>query len=481
MANVEVLEINGDVSTQVQSVNFFSSVSAPNSLFVSAKNIEHDGFNSIVEAVQNGAVVVVHESELTKDEQIAGIIYVKVQNGARALGIIANNFYDNPSESFKLVGVTGTNGKTTIATSLYKLFKTLGYKVALISTVENKINDEVFKTTHTTPTPVNLASILEKAKESGVEYVFMECSSHGIEEERIAGLRFAGGIFTNLTQDHLNFHGTMEKYARAKKKFFDNLPSGAFALSNADDLKGEYMLQDTQAKKYFYGIDKKASFLATDVHVSFQGTNFKINEKPVQSKLIGTFNIYNLLAVYGAAHLLGISADIIIPILHQIDPPSGRLEIFKSNNGVYGIVDFAHTPDALDKVITTLIETKEKNKKIITVVGCGGGGDKSKRPQMGEIVARLSDYAIFTSDNPRMENPNDVIQQIVVGVPSDACNFECITDRKSAIIKAVSIAEAGDIVLVAGKGHEDYQDIGGKKIYYSDQEELQKALGLEVM
>lgn len=481
LANVEVLKINGDVSTEVHAVNFFSNISAPHSIFISAKNIEHDGFDSITEAVKNGAIVVVHESELKEDEEIEGIVYVKVKNGARSLGIIANNFFDNPSESFKLVGVTGTNGKTTVATSLYKLFRILGYKVALISTVENKINDEVFVTIHTTPTPVNLASILSKAKEADVEYVFMECSSHGIEEERIAGLRFAGGIFTNFTQDHLNFHGTMENYARAKKKFFDNLPSGAFALSNADDLKGEYMLQDSQAKKYFYGIDKKANFLATEVNTSFQGMDFRINDKIVHSKLVGKFNVYNLLSVYGAAYLLGISADTIISILQQIDPPNGRMEIFKSASGVCGIVDFAHTPDALEKVINTLIDIKSKDSKIITVVGCGGGGDKSKRPQMGEIVVRLSDYSIFTSDNPRMEDPDDIIQQIVTGVPSDASKFECITERKVAIAKAVSIANADDIVLVAGKGHENYQDIGGEKIHYSDQEELRKMLGLDVV
>ncbi|MCF7864961.1 MAG: UDP-N-acetylmuramoyl-L-alanyl-D-glutamate--2,6-diaminopimelate ligase [Candidatus Pacebacteria bacterium] len=504
LANVDVLEISGNTSVEVESINFFSNIKAPNSLFVSAKNIEHDGFDSISEAIQNGAKVVVYEDDAVRslldglgndvgNQSNAAITFVKVKNGSKALGIIANNFFDNPSEAFKLIGVTGTNGKTTIATSLYFVFKSLGHKVALISTVENKINDEVFKTTHTTPTPVNLASVLAKAKDAGVEYVFIECSSHGIEEERIAGLRFAGGIFTNFTQDHLNFHGTMENYARSKKKFFDNLSAGAFALSNADDSKGEYMLQNTKAKKYFYGIEHKAHFVASEIHSSFQGTDFKIGDKAVHSKLIGKFNVHNLLAIYGASHLLGVSANEIINIIQDIQPPSGRLEIFKSKTGVFGIVDFAHSPDALEKVITTLSEIKNTNNRIITVVGCGGGGDKTKRPQMGEIVTRLSDYAVFTSDNPRKEDPEEIIKQIVVGIPVDneagthetlpdianpSKKYECVTDRKEAIVKAVSLAKAGDIVLVAGKGHENYQVFADKTIDYSDQEEVKKALGL---
>lgn len=362
-------------------------------------------------------------------------------------------------EDMKIVGVTGTNGKTTVATLLFRLFRNLGYNTALVSTVENRINNKAYKTDYTTPPNPALIKFLRKAAKSGVEYVFMECSSHGIAQNRTAGLEFAGGIFTNLTRDHLDYHKTLAEYAKAKKKFFDELPERAFALANADDPKAKYMLKDTRAYKYFYSLKLVADFSGAP-----------------KTKLIGKFNAYNTLAVYAAAVLLGIPKGKIRKGLKELDPPPGRLELVNSKSGIMGIVDYAHTPDALENVLKTLKESVGKGKKIITVVGCGGDRDKTKRPIMGKIAAKLSDYVLFTSDNPRSEKPASILKNIVADIPKRVKNYECIEDRAEAIKKACSLARPGDIILVAGKGHENYQIFKEKTIRFSDKKVLERML-----
>lgn len=353
----------------------------------------------------------------------------------------------------KIVGVTGTNGKTTIATMLFRIFRRLGYSVALVSTVENRINEESYRTNYTTPPANSLNKFLHKAARQGVKYVFMECSSHGIHQRRIAGINFTGGIFTNLTQDHLDYHGTMEKYAKAKKKFFDHLSQKSFALSNSDDLYGKYMLNDTQAKKYFYSLKSPANF--TEV---------------IKTKLIGKFNRYNILAIYATSIILGITKARVKSVLKNLEPPIGRLELVASKRGLLGVVDYAHTPDALRNVLETLRDTYKK-RRIITVVGCGGDRDKTKRPVMGKIAADLSDYTIFTSDNPRSENPKKILKEITSKLTNkNKCEQE--EDRAEAIKKACSMAKAKDIILVAGKGHENYQIVGKNRIPFSDKEAL---------
>lgn len=356
-------------------------------------------------------------------------------------------------KKLKIVGVTGTNGKTTIATLLFRLFRKLGYSVALVSTVENRINERSYRTNYTTPPANSLNKFLEKAKTEKVKYVFMECSSHGIHRRRIAGINFTGGIFTNLTQDHLDYHGTMKKYAKAKKKFFDYMSREAFALSNADDKYSKYMLSGTKAKKYFYSLKSRTDF--TEV---------------INTKLMGKFNQYNVLAVYATAVLLGIPKVKIKSVLKNLEPPTGRLELIKSNKGTLGIVDYAHTPDALKNVLETLRNIYRK-RKIITVVGCGGDRDKTKRPAMGRIARDLSDYTIFTSDNPRSENPKKILKEITSKL-TNKNKYEQEENRAEAIKKACNMAKAKNIILVAGKGHENYQIIGKKKIHFSDKETL---------
>ncbi len=358
-------------------------------------------------------------------------------------------------KKIKIIGVTGTNGKTTTTTLLFKLFRKLGYKTALISTVVNQINEKTYKTNYTTPPSVLLNKFLKKAARNGVQYVFMECSSHGIHQNRIAGINFTGGIFTNLTHDHLNYHKSMEQYAEAKKKFFDSLSPEAFALSNLDDTYGQYMLRDTRARKFFYSLKRPADF-----------------KKNIETKLIGQFNKYNVLAIYAAATLLAVQKDRVERVLKNLEAPKGRMEQVRSKTGKLGIVDYSHTPDALEKALRT-IKSTYKNRKIITVVGCGGNGDKTKRPIMGKIAVDLSDYVIFTSDNPRNENPQEILKNITSKL-REKNKYESIENREEAIKKALHLAGKRSIILVAGKGHEDYQILGKKKIYFSDQEIIAK-------
>jgi UDP-N-acetylmuramoyl-L-alanyl-D-glutamate--2,6-diaminopimelate ligase len=412
-------------------------------------------------------------------------IFKKLKLKRRAITLLARlHFYGNPSKKLKIVGVTGTNGKTTTATLLYKIATALGYKAGLISTVENIIMGEIIVTPEgrpvpgTTPDPISLHKLLNKMVEKGCEYVFMEVSSHALDQKRVAGINFVGGIFTNLTHDHLDYHKNFENYFLAKKEFFKMLPKSAFALSNVDDEYGEKMLEGIKAKKFLYGFNEN---LWPDFHgeiskLDFSGLELKFNQTEIKSKLLGKFNAYNLLAVWSASKLLGFDMPKVNKILENIEPPKGRFDHFMSKSGVLVIVDYAHTPDALEKVFLTVREVKPKNGRIISVFGCGGDRDPSKRPKMGNIGASFSDTAIFTSDNPRSEDPNKIIVEMMASLHSDTrLKVKSIANRREAIKEAVKLAQKGDVILCAGKGHEDYQEIKGVKNHFDDMEELEKA------
>jgi UDP-N-acetylmuramoyl-L-alanyl-D-glutamate--2,6-diaminopimelate ligase len=391
--------------------------------------------------------------------------------------LAALHFYGNPSARLKIIGITGTNGKTTTTTLLYKVATELGYKCGLIGTVENIITGEKRKATHTTPGPIFLNRLLKEMVERGCEYVFMEVSSHGIEQKRIAGINFTGGIFTNLTQDHLDYHKSMENYFLAKKNFFDSLSKNAFALSNLDDKHGKLILADTQAKKYFYGFENQTDFSGEIKKLNFDGLGLFFNNKTIESNLLGKFNAYNLLAVWSACNLLGFDLEKVGKILRKIEPPEGRFEHFLSSGGILGIVDFAHSPDSLEKILKTVREIKKPEAKIITVFGCGGDRDPLKRRIMGKIGVEFSDLAILTSDNPRSEDPDKILAQIKTDLTmQDLEKTKTISDRREAIKEAVKIAQRGDIIILAGKGHEKYQEINGIKYPFNDLEELKKAL-----
>jgi len=470
----DILDINGDSGVDISSVSFDSREVVPKSLFVAIPGNSRDGSVFIQDAIHNGACVIVHENEHT--EKIAGITYIRVDDSRMILGKIAQNFYGNPSQKLKLIGVTGTNGKTTTATLLFTLFRSLGYNAALLSTIENKINDEVFETTHTTPDPIKLAEFLSNAVSKGCTHAFMECSSHAIHQKRIFGLHFAGVIFTNLTQDHLDYHKTMNAYAKAKKELFDTLPNTAFTLANKDDPSAEYMLSDTHAKKYFFSIreDNSSDFVCKIVNQSMEEVIFSVNGDVLHTKLLGLFNTYNVVGIYAAALLLGIPKEQLISTIPLLSPPSGRLEFMKSPSGVYAIVDYAHTPDAVSNILSTLKTLVSNEHKIITVIGCGGDRDTSKRSPMGILSVHSSDFTIFTSDNPRSEDPLKIIEDMTKEIPKNIQNYECLTSRSDAISRAYSLAAPGDIVLVAGKGHEHYQIFSDKMTHFSDKEELEK-------
>ncbi|MGB1121724.1 MAG: UDP-N-acetylmuramoyl-L-alanyl-D-glutamate--2,6-diaminopimelate ligase, partial [Saprospiraceae bacterium] len=399
-------------------------------------------------------------------------------NSAKALGKMAGNFYDNPSTQLKLVGITGTNGKTTCATILYKLFMKMGYKTGLLSTVENKIGNQIIPATHTTPNPVALNELLAKMVENGCDYAFMEVSSHSIHQERIAGLDFDGAVFTNITHDHLDYHGTFKNYINAKKKFFDDLDKKAFALTNIDDRRGTVMLQNTRAKKYSYAVKKMADFKAKIIENTLIGLQLELNGREFHSRLIGEFNAYNLLAVYGTATLLGHDDMEVLTVLSSLQTAEGRFDyIVSKTNNIIGIVDYAHTPDALEKVLQTIDGVKSGDSQVITVVGCGGDRDRTKRPIMAKVACDYSHQVILTSDNPRTENPFDILAAMEKGIPPYATQkVLTIENRRQAIKTACTLAKQNDIILVAGKGHEKYQDINGVKHHFDDKEELTKNL-----
>ena len=445
----------------------------PGSLFVAVRGVAVDGHQYIASAIEKGAVAIVCEE--FPEELADKATFIVVKDSAYALGMLLSRSYGDPSQKLKLVGVTGTNGKTTIATVLYELFRRLGYKVGLLSTVCNYIDGEAIPTDHTTPDPITLHALIARMVEAGCTYAFMEVSSHSIDQRRISGLDFDGGIFTNLTRDHLDYHKTVENYLKAKKKFFDELPAKAFALTNVDDKSGMVMLQNTKAKKLTYSLRTLADFKGRILESHFEGTDLLINDKEVTVRFVGRFNAYNLLAVYGAAVSLGADPDEVLVALSAMHPVSGRFETIHSPEGFTAIVDYAHTPDALTNVLNSIHEVLEGKGRIITVVGAGGNRDKGKRPLMAKEAARVSDQVILTSDNPRFEEPDAIIQDMVAGLTkADLERTLCITDRAQAIKTATMLAKRGDVILVAGKGHEDYQEVKGVKHHFDDREQLRK-------
>lgn len=471
---IALKSVSGKTDVEISKIEFDSRKIEAGTLFVAIPGTQSDGHSFIEKAIEMGAVAIL--CEVLPEVLNENVTYLQVENSAKAMGIAAANFYGNPSKRLSLVGVTGTNGKTSIATLLFSLFRRLGYKCGLLSTVQNQIEDEVVPSTHTTPDSVKINELLHDMHSKGCVFVFMEVSSHAVVQERIAGLHFSGGIFTNITQDHLDFHKTFDEYIKAKKGFFDALPKSAFALTNIDDRNGKVMLQNTKAEKHSYSLKNVSDFKGKVLDCGLFGLQMDINGQEVWFKLIGKFNAYNLLAVYGAAVLLDENPENILTELSQLTPPPGRFEQIVSPNQIVGIVDYAHTPDALKNVLETINDLRQGHEKIITVVGCGGNRDKGKRPQMAAIACDLSDVVILTSDNPRNEEPEDILADMQEGVSiTKRKKVEQITDRREAIEYAVSIAGPEDIILVAGKGHETYQEIKGVKSHFDDREELRKA------
>ncbi len=473
---VKIISIVGAPVTEINGLEIDSRRVKPGNCFIAIKGSVSDGHQFIGTAISNGASSIICE---TLPEKLNGNVqYTVVENSSIAAGVMAHNFYGSTSEKLSLVGVTGTNGKTTIATLLFKLFSGLGYKCGLISTVQNQIENRILPSTHTTPDAISLNKLIAEMHSEGCTHVFMEVSSHAIHQHRIAGLQFAGGIFSNITHDHLDYHKTFDEYINVKKQFFDSLPASSFAISNADDKRGAVMLQNTRAKKYLYSLKTMADFKGKIIENSLLGLLILVNDIEVHFRLIGAFNAYNLLAVYGAAICLGEDKQKILQILSSLTGAEGRFDFIQSlNEKIVGIVDYAHTPDALLNVLATIKNLRQGEEKIITVVGCGGDRDKTKRPVMAEVACEYSDKIIFTSDNPRSENPDRIIKDMEEGVPVIARKkYISIVDRKEAIKAAVNLANKEDIVLVAGKGHEKYQEINGVKYDFDDKQVLQEML-----
>jgi UDP-N-acetylmuramoyl-L-alanyl-D-glutamate--2,6-diaminopimelate ligase len=462
------------LNAEVSELVFDSRKAKPGTVFLALMGVNADGHEFIEKAIKLGAQIVVCEH---MGEMVEGVLYILVKNSHFALGLMACNFYEHPSKQLKLVGVTGTNGKTTVATLLYKLFRAMNQHVGLISTVENRIDDLVLESTHTTPDAVSLNRLLAEMRDAGCDYVFMEVSSHAADQDRIAGLDFDGAVFTNITHDHLDYHGTFQNYIYAKKKFFDQLPAHAFALVNSDDKRAMVMLQNTSAKKYSFSLKSMSDFKAKILENSMDGLMLEIDGKELHSRLVGDFNAYNLLAVYGTALLLGEEKEELLKYVSNLTAAEGRFDYVRNNSTeITGIVDYAHTPDALEKVLLTLQKLRE-NGRVITVVGCGGDRDKTKRPLMAKIACNYSEMALFTSDNPRTESADAILAEMESGIPANAkSKVLIIPDRRQAIKAACRLAQRGDIVLVAGKGHEKYQEINGVKNPFDDKEELLQAL-----
>lgn len=472
LLGLTIKELVGTTDLLVNSIQIDSRKIIPNTLFVAIKGALADGHNFIDTAIENGASVIVCETMPTQLRK--EITYLVVENTHQAVAIMAHQFYNMPTSKLKLVGVTGTNGKTTVATLLFKLFSSLGYTCGLISTVENLIGNTIIPSTHTTPDAIQLNQLLSKMVESGCTHVFMECSSHAIHQHRIEGLQFTGAAFTNITLDHLDYHKTFEEYIAVKKTFFDQLSKDAFAITNLDDPQGATMLYATKAAKYTYAIHAPANFKGKILENQLTGLVMLVNDKEVHCRLIGIFNAYNFLAVYGVAVQLGENAENILTHLSALTGAEGRFDYIISDQKIIGIVDYAHTPDALENVLETIAKLRKGAEQVITVVGCGGDRDKSKRPIMAQVACDLSNKVLLTSDNPRSEDPNDILNDMEQGLTSAAKRkYIKIVDRKEAIKAAVSMANPGDIILVAGKGHEKYQDIKGVKSHFDDKEVLQ--------
>lgn len=466
LKNIEVLEVVGPSDIEVGRLCLDSRGVSTGAMFFAVSGTKVDGHDFINTAIENGATAIVCEKipENLKDT----VTYVRVKNTNAVVGLMAKNFFGNDYSKIKVVGVTGTNGKTTIATMLYQLFTSLDHKSGLLSTVENIIGTDVIPATHTTGNAIQIQENVSKMIASGCEYCFMEVSSHAIDQKRISGIDFVGGIFTNLTQDHLDYHVDMTEYAKAKKAFFDSLSENAFAIYNVDDEKGNFMVADTRAQKLSYG-ELPSDFKFVITSSSSEGLEILINDTPIKTPLVGKFNAYNVVAIFATAASLGESVDKIIANIVTMRGARGRMDKVVGQKGIIGIVDYAHTPDAMQNALETINDFKKS--RVITVFGAGGDRDKTKRPLMGEIASRLSDFTIVTSDNPRSENPADIINDILAGI-ADKTRVETIIDRREAIKRAVELAESGDIILVAGKGHEDYQDVSGVKSHFDDKEVL---------
>ncbi|MDR2423355.1 MAG: UDP-N-acetylmuramoyl-L-alanyl-D-glutamate--2,6-diaminopimelate ligase [Prevotellaceae bacterium] len=470
---IEFIEIKGNDNIEVAELSFDSRTTGKNNLFFAVHGEKTDGHNFIDSAIDNGAVAIVCEQ--FPETLNTKICYVRVKSAGQAMGKIASIFYGEPSKKLKLVGITGTNGKTTTATLLYRLFKSLGYKAGLLSTIAIYVDDERLETSHTTPDAITINSLLKKMLDAGCDYCFMEVSSHSIVQGRVAGLHFRGGIFSNITHDHLDYHKTFDEYIKAKKTFFDTLPPEAFALINIDDRNAGVMVQNTRASVHRYALSSPADFMCRIVEHTFEGMNLNIDGTEVWLQFVGKFNASNLLSVYAAANLLGKEKNEILTLLSLMRPVSGRFESLLLNTGVMAIIDYAHTPDALKNVLDAINEVRNDGGNLITVVGCGGNRDKTKRPEMARIGLENSDKLILTSDNPRYEKPETIIEDMKAGLTSmQLSKTLCITNRREAIKTALMLAGKGDIVLIAGKGHENYQDVEGVKHHFDDREVVQE-------
>ncbi len=477
--NVKILEIVGKLETEISEIIFDSRKVIENSLYIAIKGTLADGHQYISSAIEKGAKGIV--CEVLPEQKEEGITYIKVENSSEVLGLLASNFYANPSKDLILIGVTGTNGKTSVSTLLFNVFQKMGYLSVLISTVEYRIGNEVFPSTHTTPDIVTLNKILAKAVEQGCQYAFMEVSSHGIHQGRIDGLNFRIAGFTNITHDHLDYHKTFLDYLNTKKRFFDELPQTAVAITNVDDKNGLVMLQNTKAKKKTYALKTLADYQGKLLEADFNGMLLNFNGKEFWTTLTGKFNVYNLLLVFAIVRELGFEENEILTTISQLKRVNGRFETLKSEGGIVFVVDYAHTPDALENILDSINDIRTKKERLITVFGCGGNRDKEKRPEMGKVATRKSTLAIITSDNPRTEDPMQIIKEIEAGIEvENFSKYTTIPDRKEAIKMAIKFAEPKDIILVAGKGHETYQEINGMRHHFDDKEvilELTKLMG----
>jgi len=472
---VRITKFRGQMDSEIRNVCFDSRKTGPDDMFVALKGTKSDGHEFIPMAIDKGARVIICETLPEKVND--NVCYIEVKDAHEALGYIASTFYDNPSEKIKLIGVTGTNGKTTIATLLYSLARSIGYKAGLLSTISVAIEDRTRDASHTTPDPLQINHALSEMVAEGCDFAFMEVSSHAAAQKRITGLSFSGGIFTNITRDHLDYHKEFNEYLKAKKSFFDNLPASAFALYNADDKNGKVMIQNTKAKVYSYGIKSVADFRAAIIESHLEGNLLKIENKEIWTRLPGAFNACNVLAVYSAALLSGMPEEFVLESLSEQTSVQGRFDIVNSQKGITGIVDYAHTPDALENVLSAINKIRNRPCKLITIIGAGGNRDRGKRPAMARIASELSDFIILTSDNPRDEDPEEIIKDMKAGIePVVSEKVISITDREEAIKTACALAKYGDIILLAGKGHESYQEIKGVRKPFDDKEMLRKYL-----
>ncbi|RZM24369.1 MAG: UDP-N-acetylmuramoyl-L-alanyl-D-glutamate--2,6-diaminopimelate ligase [Pedobacter sp.] len=474
---VTIGELVGSTNREVTALTFDSRQVSADAVFFAITGTVADGHKYITQTIEAGASVII--CEVMPQDINENVTYIQVENSSVALGKMAANFYGNPSAQLQLVGITGTNGKTTIATLLFKLFRELGYKVGLISTVENQINDQIIPATHTTPNPIALNQLLRQMVTEGCQFAFMEVSSHAVVQHRIEGVSFVGGVFSNITHDHLDFHKTFDNYIKAKRAFFDALPKTAFALTNGDDKNGLVMLQNTKAGRKTYALKQLADFKGRIIENKFSGLNLEVDDVDVFFKLVGSFNAYNLLAVYGTAMLLGEDKLNVLTILSDLTGAEGRFDYVTNSQEIIGIVDYAHTPDAVQNVLSTIQNIRKGTEQVITVIGCGGDRDKTKRPVMAQVACDWSDKVILTSDNPRTENPQEILNDMEAGVsPTNKRKTLSILDRKEAIKTACHLARKGDIILVAGKGHEKYQEINGVRFHFDDKEILMEQLNL---